>query len=35
MGGWWGTEVGKTVDLKMKSMDALCQVIGHSGIKPG
>jgi len=37
MGGWQGLEVGKTVVLKMKeeSMDALSQVIGHSGLKPG
>jgi len=38
MGGWQGQEAGKTVVLKNergKCMDALGQVIGHLGLKPG
>jgi len=38
MGGWWGLEVGKTLTFKNergKCMDALGQVIGHSGLKSG
>jgi len=38
MGGWQGPETGFTVVLKYergKCMDALGQVIGHSGLKSG
>jgi len=36
MGGWQGLEAAKMVPLKIerrKCMDALGQVIGHSGLK--
>jgi len=38
MGGWWELEAGKLVVLKnerVKFMDELGQVIGHSGLKTG